>query len=116
MCLSETQAKKSQREEDISVSAVQKPLILLMVFVLVLKINAIIQTILRITDNGVSIGTKIKKMVLTHLGSGAISRIPGLNVYYNRKRPKIPIIWLLFHPLCFPYKSKILSRIVFEIL
>ena len=77
MCLSETQAKKRQREEDISVSAVQKPLILLMVFVLVLKINAIIQTILRITDNGVSIGTKIKKMVLTHLGSGAISRIPA---------------------------------------
>ena len=50
-----------------------------MVFVLVLKKNAIIQTILRITENGVSIGTKIKKMVLTHLGSGAISRIPDLN-------------------------------------
>ena len=80
MCLSETQAKKRQREEDLSVSAVQKPLILLMVFVLVLKINAIIQTILRITDNGVSIGTKIKKMVLTHLGSGAISRIPRSDV------------------------------------
>ena len=79
MCLSETQAKKRQREEDLSVSAVQKPLILLMVFVLVLKINAIIQTILRITDNGVSIGTKIKKMVLTHLGSGAISRIPAVH-------------------------------------
>ena len=48
-----------------------------MVFVMVLKKNAWNQTILQITENGGSIGTKIKKMVLTHLGSGAISRIPG---------------------------------------
>ena len=95
MCLSETRAKKSQREEDISVSAVQKPLILLMVFVLVLKINAIIQTILRITDNGVSIGTKIKKMVLTHLGSGAISRIPDSKYTPTRTPMIIPCKYMI---------------------
>ena len=78
MCVSETRAKKSQREEDISVSAIKKPLILLMVFVLVLKKNAIIQTILPNTENGVSIGAKIKKMVLTHLGSSTIYRLPAV--------------------------------------
>ena len=63
-----------------------------MVFVLVLKKNAIIQTILRITENGVSIGTKIKKMVLTHLGSGAISRIPGANTVDTKSATKLLLL------------------------
>ena len=49
-----------------------------MVFRMVFKKHAWNQTIILITENGGSIGTKIKKMVLTHLGSGAISRIPGI--------------------------------------
>ena len=48
-----------------------------MVFRMVFKKHAWNQTIILITENGGSIGTKIKKMVLTHLGSGAISRIPA---------------------------------------
>ena len=42
-----------------------------------LEKNGIIQTILQNTEIGGSIGTKIKKMVLTPLGSSIISRIPG---------------------------------------
>ena len=57
-----------------------------MVFRMVFKKHAWNQTIILITENGGSIGTKIKKMVLTHLGSGAISRIPGKNSQTTPKK------------------------------
>ena len=37
--------------------------------------------VLQLTENGSSIGTKIKRMVLTPLGSSTISRIPGNNYF-----------------------------------
>jgi len=66
--------QKSQREEDILVVL---SLTTIKYLSLVLKKNGIIQTILQITEIGGSIGAKIKRMVLTPLGSSNISRIPG---------------------------------------
>ena len=71
--------QKSQREEDILVVL---SLTTIKYLSLVLKKNGIIQTILQITEIGGSIGTKIKKMVLTPLGRSNISRIPDMSIIF----------------------------------
>ena len=50
-----------------------------MVFLLVLKKMSLTKACLKLLRIGGSIGAKIKRMVLTPLGSSTISRIPGPN-------------------------------------
>ena len=69
MCVSEAWAKKSQREEDLLVSALSNTFNSTNGFSSGVEKNGIIQTILQITEIGGSIGAKIKRMVLTPLGS-----------------------------------------------
>ena len=69
-------SKKSQREEDLLVSALSNTFNSTNGFSSGVEKNGIIQTILQITEIGGSIGAKIKRMVLTPLGSSNISRIP----------------------------------------
>ena len=56
-----------------------------MVFRMVFKKHAWNQTIILITENGGSISTKIKKIVMRPIGSGAISRIPALKVSFSQE-------------------------------
>ena len=84
MCVSETWAKKVKGKKEILVNALSNTFNSTNGFSSGVEKNGIIQTILQITEIGGSIGAKIKRMVLTPLGSSNISRIPGTNDVDNK--------------------------------
>ena len=71
--------KKVKGKKDLLVSALSNTFNSTYGFSSGVEKNGIIQTILQITEIGGSIGVKIKRMVLTPLGSSTISRIPETN-------------------------------------
>ena len=74
--MSETRAKKVKGKKEILVNALSNTFNSTNGFSSGVEKNGINQTILQITEIGGSIGAKIKRMVLTPLGSSNISRIP----------------------------------------